>query len=250
MPEPPAWAFKLHTLTQRLINVGPESSRQIKLAWVINFQKAGTLPFLCLLMIFYQNNDPAAWVYLALHGSYGLVWLVKDLTFPDPAWQKYVSPVGAMVAFCSVLAWYWVFGWLLISAPEMPRYPLPDAAWFAMCICLCVLGCAIMMAADAQKYYVLRLKSGLISDGMFKRVRHPNYLGEIMIYASFALMVGHWLPWVVLAWVWLGVFAVNMSIKEASLSRYPGWTDYRNRTGWLIPRFGHSTGLEQRAGRE
>ena len=57
-----------------------------------------------------------------------------------------------------------------------------------------------------------------------------------MIYASFALMIGHWLPWVVLAWVWLGVFAVNMVMKEASMSRHPEWADYKARTTWLIPR--------------
>ena len=43
-----------------------------------------------------------------------------------------------------------------------------------------------------------------------------------MIYGSFALMVWHWLPVVVLAWVWGGLFAVNMTLKEASMSRYPG----------------------------
>ena len=64
-----------------------------------------------------------------------------------------------------------------------------------------------MIAADAQKYFTLRVKSGLITDGMFRHVRHPNYLGEMMIYGSFALMVGHWLPWLVLAGVWFGVFA-------------------------------------------
>lgn len=57
----------------------------------------------------------------------------------------------------------------------------------------------------------------------------------MMIYGSFTLMVWHWLPWLVLAWVWLGLFAVNMVLKEASLSRRPGWAEYRRRTGWLLP---------------
>ena len=37
----------------------------------INFQKAGTLLFMLLLMIYYKNFSLGAWVYLALHGSYG-----------------------------------------------------------------------------------------------------------------------------------------------------------------------------------
>ena len=66
-------------------------------------------------------------------------------------------------------------------------------------------------------------------------VSQPNYLGEIMIYGSFAMMVWHWLPFVVLAWIWLGIFAVNMIMKEASMSRYPEWAAYKKRTWWLIP---------------
>jgi Protein of unknown function (DUF1295) len=48
----------------------------------------------------------------------------------------------------------------------------------------------------------------------FRYVRHPNYLGEMMIYGSFALMVWHWLPFVVLAWVWIGLFAVNQVLTD------------------------------------
>jgi hypothetical protein len=32
------------------------------------------------------------------------------------------------------LGWYWVFGWLLISRVARPAYPLPDYAWFGLCI--------------------------------------------------------------------------------------------------------------------
>src|SRR3546814_8649818 len=65
---------------------------------------------------------------------------------------------------------------------------------------------------------------------MHRYVRQPNYLGEMMIYASFAMMVGHWLPWVWLAIIWASLFATNMVMKEASMSRYPGWAAYRKRT--------------------
>jgi hypothetical protein len=38
-----------------------------------------------------------------------------------------------------------------------------------------------------------------------------------------------------LTWVWLGVFAPNMALKEASLARYAGWETYRARSWWLLP---------------
>ena len=93
------------------------------------------------------------------------------------------------------------------------------------------------MVADAHKYFVLRARRGLVTDGLFGVVRHPNYLGEMMLYASFALLAQHWLPWLVLAWVWGGVSVPNMLRKEASMARYPEWAAYRERTGLLLPRW-------------
>lgn len=206
----------------------------IKLCWVINFQKGGTLFFVGLLMWWYQNVTPAAWVYLALHGTYGLCWLLKDVVFPDPNYQKKVTLGGGFMSFATVLGPYWSFAFLLISDVLGSRTP-PTMALLALCISLHTLGLAIMMVADAQKYYTLQVKRGLIRDGMFKYIRHPNYLGEMMIYGSYALIVQHWIPWAVLAWVWLALFLTNMKMKEASMSRYPEWADYKSRTGMLLP---------------
>ncbi len=232
---PPAWAAGLRRLTSWLVEDAFGGPRPWTLAWVINFQKAGTFLFIGLLIWYYDNRSVGAWVYLALHGSYGLVWLIKDFAFPDPVWQKPITIAGGINAFIGVLGWYWVFGWLLISGVADPAYPLPEPAWFALCISLCLIGSTIMMAADAQKFYTLRLEKGLITDGLHRYIRHPNYLGEMMIYGSFALLVWHWLPFVVLAWVWGGLFAVNMLHKEASMSRYPEWAAYKKRSWWLIP---------------
>ena len=164
--------------------------------------------------------------------TYGVVWLIKGLTFPDPNFHKRI-PIGAgIVNFFSVLGWYWVFGWLLISGVSWPSYPLPDYIWFCLCVSLCNMGCVVMIAADAQKYFTLRIKRGLITDGVYRFIRYPNYLGEMMTYASFALMVWHWLPFIVLAWIWGGLFVVNMKLKKASMSRYPEWENCKRHT-WL-----------------
>lgn len=46
----------------------------------------------------------------------------------------------------------------------------------------------------------------------------------------------HWLPWVILAFVWGDLSLVNMLMKEASMSRYPDWAAYKSRTGMLLPK--------------
>ena len=171
-----------------------------------------------------------------MHGSYGLVWILKDTAFPDTNWQQRITIGGGINAFVGraglVLGVRLAIDIRRVAAGLSPARLSPG---ICLCISLCIVGSAIMIAADAQKYFTLRERRGLITDGMHRYVRHPNYLGEIMIYGSFALMVWHWLPVVVLAWVWLGIFAVNMLMKEASMSRYPEWAAYKKRTWWLIP---------------
>ena len=138
--DPAAMARLNHYLSTDLMG-GP---RSIKLAWVVNFQKTSTFVFMALLMLLYQNTSMSAWIYLALHGSYGLVWMIKEAAFPDPAWQRKVTMGGALATFLLVLGPYWLMGWLLISGVSQPGYPLPDGAWFSLCISLCILGCVII----------------------------------------------------------------------------------------------------------
>ncbi len=235
----PAWAVALRRYNNWMLYDLGGGPRPWKFSWIINFQKGGTFLFLGLLMWLYSGRTPAAtstaaWAYLAMHGTYGLAWLTKDFAFPDPGWQHRITVGGGLFALFG-LGMYWTFGWLLISGTSQPHYPLPDPAWFCLCFSLCMLGSVIMIAADAQKYFTLRLKRGLITDGMHRWVRHPNYLGEMMVYGSFALMVWHWLPPLWLAYIWGTLFATNMAMKEASMSRYPEWADYKRRSWWLLP---------------
>lgn len=235
----PAWAITMRRLNNQILYDLGGGPRPFKFAWIVNTQKAGTFLFLGALMAFYMDNtaaatSTAAWVYLAMHGTYGLAWLVKDVAFPDPNWQVRITLPSSVMALVGLGA-YWGFGWLLISGTAVAEYPLPDAAWFCLCVSVSFFGTVIMVAADAQKYFTLKVKKGLITEGMFRYIRHPNYLGEIMVYGGFALMVPHWFPWVVLAIIWGGLFSVNMVMKEASMSRYPQWAEYRVRTGWLLP---------------
>ena len=231
----PFWARNLRAVTDFCSFKFPLGAKAFKAAWVIDLQKAGAFPFYLCLLFHYHNSTSAAWIYVAMQGGYGIVWLIKASAFPDPSWEPKVPLVGAINMFVAVLGWYLVMGWLLISANATPAYPLPEQAWFCLCVTLCLLGSVIMIAADAQKYFTLRVQRGLIVDGMFRHIRHPNYTGEMMIYMSFALMIWQWLPFVILAWVWLCFFAPNMAIKEASMSRYPEWAAYRARTWWLVP---------------
>lgn len=209
--------------------------RVIKLAWVVNLQKGATVFFVLGLMFVYDNFTASAWTYLALHGSYGFIWLLKDAAFPDPSFEKKVTIGGAVMVWTLVLGLYWVAPVLLISDLLGPDRLLPSTMVMSIAVAVHSLGVVIMTVSDAQKYFTLQNKRGLIETGMFKYIRHPNYLGEMMIYGSYALLAMHWVPWAILAWVWIDLFATNMLMKEASMSRYPQWRAYKARTGMLLP---------------
>ena len=133
--------------------------------------------------------------------------------------------------FILVLGPYWLAPYLLISGAA----PAPSNERCCAAMVIYVLGVVLMILADCYKLVTLKHKRGLVVDGPFAYIRHPNYLGEMMIYGGFALMVPHPAPKAVLAWVWLEGFLPNMLLKEASMSRYPEWAEYHARTGMLLP---------------
>ena len=74
----------------------PPGPRFIPLNWIINVPKAGYWIFMLSLMIYFGNYSLGAWIYLTLHGSYGVLWFVKDLVFPDKTFQTNVTLLSGL----------------------------------------------------------------------------------------------------------------------------------------------------------
>ena len=64
--------------------------------------------------------------------------------------------------------------------------------------------------------------------------RNPNYVGEMMIYSSFAILVNMWEPRYILAYMWTLIFLSRMLQKDYSLSKKHGWKEYE-ATSWMLP---------------
>jgi steroid 5-alpha reductase family enzyme len=207
----------------------------MKVKHFINLHKGTTALFVVALMVAYQNFGLGPWVYLALHGTYGLLWLLKDRLYPDKQWEQTVPLTTGIFGF-GLVSLYWVAPFLLISRGVEPPLPLVAAA-----IALNLLGVFLHYASDAQKYFTLKYQPGLITEGFFARSRNPNYLGEILIYLSFALLAMHWLPFAIVGLFGAVMFVPNMLKKDRSLARYPEFAAYKARSGMLLPRlFGGS----------
>merc|ERR1712080_124443 len=217
----------------------------LQLRYPINLHKAMTMP-LCILLIFlYDRVTPATCVYTAVHGTYGILWLAKEVLYRDAIWGASTSLGSAVYLFLSLGISYWSSPYLLITGGAEDE---PCPVQLGVIVTTFILGNWLHHSADVQKHFVLRARKGLITDGLFCRSRNPNYLGEMMLYGSFAAFVWRhplwWFPWIGLAVVWSCLFYPNWQAKDKSMSRYPQWAKYTAVTGLILPwPFGKREGL-------
>jgi protein-S-isoprenylcysteine O-methyltransferase Ste14 len=215
--------------------LGEEKTWAIKHA--VNAHKACCPLIVAGLMLWRGDDRLVSWVYLVMHGSYGLTWLVKDAWFPDASWEKPATPCSVVVLFCC-LTLFWSSPIILIGC----HAPSPPNAVVAAALASYCLGQFFLHTSDAQKYFTLRLRPGLITDGFFSRTRNPNYFGELLTYSGFALLASGadgalWLvPWSVNLLVWSILFVPNWYVKDRSMARHPGFADFARRTGLVFPR--------------
>jgi steroid 5-alpha reductase family enzyme len=106
----------------------------------------------------------------------------------------------------------------------------------ALAVAINAVGVMLHFASDAQKYFTIKYKPGLITEGFFARSRNINYFGEAMIYVSFALLSASWLGWIGIAAFFFGAFVPNMIKKDKSLARYPEFEAYKKKTWLFLPR--------------
>jgi steroid 5-alpha reductase family enzyme len=186
---------------------------------------------LALIAAYGEWNNVVAWIYLALHGTYGLLWITKSRLFPDSQWERKIS-FGYGLSTWFLLSLYWITPWLIVSGNANHVEP-----WFiALCIAIYTTGIFFHFVSDMQKHLSLQLRPGvLITEGLWGIVRNPNYFGEFCIYAGFSALAFHWAPLIALALVMAMVWIPNMRRKDKSLSRYPEFADYTARTKLMIP---------------
>ena len=203
----------------------------MKLNQIINLHKGLTPIVVFGLMSTYNNFSTPAWIYLSLHGTYGILWLLKEKLFPDPYFKDEIGILTSIIGFI-FLGSYWVAPFLLISSQKL----IPNLV-IAGCISIYIFGVFLHFASDSQKYYTLKLKKELITEGFFKYSRNTNYLGEILIYLSFAILSMNIIPFIILLIFFIIIFYPRMIKKDKSLGKYKDFDDYKANSGLILPKF-------------
>jgi protein-S-isoprenylcysteine O-methyltransferase Ste14 len=203
----------------------------MKQKYFIDSHKGVTfLAILVMMAYFNQWQNPTAWVYLALHGTYGILWVLKSRIFPDKQWET-ERGLGYGLVIWAGLSLYWIAPFIITSrGVQAPAWLL------GLAVSLYTLGVFLHYAADMQKFIELKYNPGqLITDGLLSRTRNINYFGELLIYLGFGLLAMHWLPILVIVLFIALLWAPNMLKKDKSLSRYPEFLEYKRKSKLFIP---------------
>ena len=207
---------------------------RVKQKYIIDFAKGITwLLVLFLIYFFNQKGNLTAWIYFCLHGSYGIMWVLKSYIFPDKTWESRVGIPYASLIFIGLIL-YWFPAFIITSTSHQASLEV-----IVLAICTFSIGVFYHFASDMQKFIFLKNQSGLITDGFWKQCRHPNYFGELLIYLSFVIMVLEtslwWVPSLILLLFIVAVWIPNMIKIDKSLSRYEEHTSYKKKTAFIIP---------------
>ncbi len=203
----------------------------------IDIHKGATAPFILLLMFLFDKWDNInIWIYFGLHGSYGIMWVLKSKIFPDNSWEKPCS-IWYGLYIWSGLSLYWISPLIIITGYFNNNIPLVSSPYYlGICIFLFSLGVFFHFSSDMQKHSYMKLKPGsLITNGMMKKCRNTNYFGELLIYLGFSLLAQHWIPLLALFLFIIIIWIPNMRHKEHSLSRYKEFENYKNNSSFIFP---------------
>jgi protein-S-isoprenylcysteine O-methyltransferase len=131
-----------------------------------------------------------------------------------------------------------------LSAPLLRRLPVRPLPTFCAPLGLTVLlGGFLLRAWSMQTLsdaYTRTLRvtneQRVIERGPYRRVRHPGYLGSLLIWTGFALSSGSAVVVGTVAALLVPAYVHRIGAEERLLEReLPGYADYRGRTNRLVP---------------
>jgi hypothetical protein len=177
-------------LNSALVRENPVGRPFVRMGRIINLCKGATPLAIAALMILFSSWSLQMKLILALHGSYGLFWLLKEHLFPgllfcyfvfrkflcfsfflDSSWNARVSIGGCTVIVITLFLYvspaYFVASG--ISATNISETKI------IVSFLLYMVGIVLMIGSDAQKNLTLEIKKGLITTGFFRLCRNPNY---------------------------------------------------------------------------
>ena len=106
---------------------------------------------------------------------------------------------------------------------------------------ICICAATLQLVSDTQMHrYRKSGRHGLIRTGRWKYARHPNYLGEILMWWGIGIQAVSVMPqyWWLLAGALANTvmfFTVSIPLADKRQSQKPGYAEYKASTRSLLP---------------
>ena len=138
--------------------------------------------------------------------------------------------------FVSVLAL--LASWILnaVGLGQLPNW----VGWLGVLLALC----GLLMRAWANRvlgaFYTRTLMvvegQTIIRDGPYRLIRHPGYLGMILMWIGVSAATGNWIVTAIVVVAIVSTYHYRIQNEEKMLlSTLPGYAEYRSSTWRLIP---------------
>ena len=206
---------------------------QVTQLTAINVAKTLTILLLIALAAIYGIQDVRQVIYLCLHISYCVWWLLEQWLFPQRSRQIFTAKVG-LSTFIVVLLFVGVFyalpGYFAFTNPNPIAYEA-----IALALPLYIFGSLINTAADVYKMAAKEQGAGLVNNGIWRSVRHVNYIGDLMRYSSFSVVAGSLWAFLLPGIIFL-MYLQRIQEKEQSMAaKYPDFAEYQANSSRLLP---------------
>ncbi len=130
---------------------------------------------------------------------------------------------------------------LLLNFLQVGHMDWSLVSWLGLVVMLLGLGIRVWSMRVLGAYYSRTLRVAetqfIVTQGPYRVVRHPGYLGTILLWVGSGLALANWIAAAVIAILMLGVYRYRIRSEEAMLLTTFGerYRQYRQRTWKLLP---------------
>ena len=203
--------------------------------WAL-YKHCFTLPVLLLLVAVW-------WWGIRLTGNW--VWTFKGIGHEDWRYTRYREKQSPFLFQVTNFFGLNMVPTLVVFACMLPGFGLFEAPGTANAItwagfAICLASATLQLVADTQIHRFRAAHPGAVCDvGLWKRGRHPNYFGEVMMWWGVWLMYASlrgidWLMLAPFAMTDLFLFISIPMMERRQLARKPAYAAYRKRTRLFI----------------
>jgi steroid 5-alpha reductase family enzyme len=173
------------------------------------------------------------------------VWTFKGIGHEDWRYTRYRETQSPFLFQVTNFFGLNMVPTLVVFACMLPGFGLFEAAGPANALtwagfAVCVASATLQLVADTQIHRFRAAHPGAVCDvGLWKRGRHPNYFGEVMMWWGVWLMYASlrgidWLMLAPFAMTDLFLFISIPMMERRQLAHKPAYAAYRKRTRLFI----------------